>query len=175
MRVACLISSTLIVLSAVFRNIACSPSLVIISNEIIVTTRRPAFYHFSSAHPYTTKAPPKNQFNTIPGRNVDNWPRTVTFAQPTQASSKQSSGRSTNEVKNSKLPDLHVTPGTPRGITVSQGDGVTREKRFARGGAFGNTGRGGPRERLDYNSSAIPSLSAILFFMSLLTCLHNYN
>ena len=168
MRVSCLISSILIALSAIFQNIACSPSLVIISNEIIVTSRKPAFYHFSSANPYSTKSPLRNP--STPSRNGDNWPRPVTYGQPTPSSTRQDR---TVRTEKSKLQDVTPSGGT-RGFNISAtlDEVLLRAKRrAARGGTFGNTGRHGPRDRLDYSSSLTHSINHLLLATSLFTCL----
>lgn len=169
MRVPCLISSSVVILlSALLRFMACSPSLVIISNEIVVSTKRPAFHHFSSANPYTTKAPFRLQTSTSSTRA--NWPRTGAYNQPTPESTKQDRSRSTSVVQR----QIESTPSwnsRSQDISTRQDDALAREKRLARGGTFGNTGRHGPRDRLDYNSSHNLSITChILFTSILLTC-----
>lgn len=167
MRLRCFASQLTILISTVFQRICCPPSDVIINSGIHPISRRPN--HYAQHSVTTTTATPRYITMIMTGRPIigqpggNGWMMRTEGVELTTSASQSRHGQRGHKVihppgHKSRLQDLNVTPaGNPRhgvNITESLDELLLRVKRRgARGGGFGNTGRHGPRERLDYNSS----------------------
>lgn len=160
----------LIMVSAFFHNIACMPSFAIIGQEIVVTTRHPTF---RNNIPSTASTPPSAAAPAFTTKSPDRGPTEVRI-NPITPQILSSTRRVNNK---SKLQDQSTTPtGRDQGrlnVSVPLDEVLLRVKRRpARGGGFGSAGGGQrPRDRLNYNSSSMTSVSRLLLIASILICM----
>lgn len=151
--------------SAFFHNIACMPSFAIIGQEIVVTTRHPAFRNNILS---TVPTPLSAVVTTKP---PDRSPTDVRINPITPQIPSSTIRRINNK---SKLQEQSTTPtGRDQGkfnVSIPLDEVLLRVKRRpARGGGFGSAGGGQrPRDRLNYNSSSMTSVSRLLLTTSIL-------
>ena len=174
MRLRCFASQLTILISTLFQTICCPPSDVIINSGIHPTSRRPNHYAHHSVTT-TTSSTPRYITMVMTGRPLGQpaggWMMKTEGVELTTSASQSRHVQRGHKIihppgHKSRLQDLNVTPaGNSRhgvNITESLDELLLRVKRRgARGGGFGNTGRHGPRERLDYNSSPRNSFNFI--------------
>ena len=144
------------------RCITCSPSLVMISNEIYLSTRRPLSSLATSMAPVTVTPVP----GIRPPPPLPLPRKTDTSGRVPQASPSGKKGLSGNGSSSSNGGSNGPEQTRRIRVPVSLDELLVRVKRRPARGSFGNTGRHGPRDRLDYNASPTIGLSSCLLFLT---------